>query len=142
MPVSTAVAEWKGKGTEGRGTMRPGSIEIAADYTLATRMRDVKGTNPEELIGAAHAGCFSMSLAAQLEMAGYDPQLVRTTADVRIENQEGGPAITGIKLKAEARVPGLEPEIFYQQAVDAVKTCPVSKALSGTKVELEAKLIA
>jgi osmotically inducible protein OsmC len=104
-------------------------------------MEDGAGTNPEELIGAAHAGCFSMALSAQLSNAGFTPKRIHTKAGVRFEKQGEGFAITEINLQTEADVPGIDNAKFQELAQAAKKGCPVSKALAGTQINLEAKLL-
>jgi osmotically inducible protein OsmC len=140
MPIRKASAEWNGDLKSGRGRMRLGSGAIEADFSFATRMGDQPGTNPEELIGAAHAGCFSMALAAALAGAGHTPEQVRTTAVVHLDKVEDGFAITQIRLQTEGRVPGIDQATFLDLAEKAKATCPVSKALAGAEIELEATL--
>lgn len=141
MPVRTAEAEWKGTVTEGTGTVKLGSGAFEGAYSFRSRMEDGAGTNPEELIGAAHAGCFSMALSAQLTRANFKPTRIHTTAQVRFDKVEGGFAITSITLHTEVKAPGLDEATFQQQAHEAKENCPVSKALAGTKITLQAKLI-
>jgi osmotically inducible protein OsmC len=138
MPIRTSSAEWKGTLKEGSGTMKVGSGTFEGPYTFASRFESGKGTNPEELIGAAHAGCFSMFLAAVLTDAGFPPRSIRTTAAVHLEV---GPTITRIELATEAWVPGLEEQAFLGHAEAAKKNCPVSKALAGPQITLSAKLV-
>lgn len=140
MPIRKASAEWNGDLKSGRGRMRLGSGAIETDYSFATRMGDQPGTNPEELIGAAHAGCFSMALAAALAAAGHKPEQVRTTAIVHLDKVADGFAITQIRLQTEGRVPGIDRATFLELAEKAKETCPVSKALAGVEIELEATL--
>jgi osmotically inducible protein OsmC len=104
-------------------------------------MGDGAGTNPEELIGAAHAGCFSMALSAGLGAAGFKPERIATHAQVHFGQVEGGFAISKIELTTEARVPGLEADAFQEAAQNAKKNCPVSKALAGVEITLDAKLV-
>ena len=104
-------------------------------------MAEGAGTNPEELIGAAHAGCFSMALSAQLAQAGFKPQKVHTTAKVHFEKQGEGFHIPLIELTAEASIPNIDDATFQKNAEDAKKNCPVSKALSGVEIRLSAKLV-
>jgi osmotically inducible protein OsmC len=141
MPARTAEAEWKGSVTEGAGTMKLGSGAFEGEYSFKTRFEDGVGTNPEELIAAAHAGCFSMALSAQLGRAGFTPTRIHTTAKVHLTKSEGGFSINQIDLDTEAEVPGISPEVFQEQADGAKKGCPVSKALAGVDIKLNAKLV-
>lgn len=141
MPTRTAEAEWKGNLTEGKGTVKLGSGAFEGPYDWRSRSADGPGTNPEELIGAAHAGCFSMALSAQLAAAGTPPTRVHTTARVHLEKQGEGFAIPLIELTTEAEVPGLDAAAFQQQAETAKAGCPVSKALAGTQIQLKATLL-
>lgn len=138
MPIRTSTAEWRGTLKEGSGTMRFGSGAYEGAYTFASRFESGKGTNPEELVGAAHAGCFSMFLAALLTSAGHPPVSVRTAATVHLE---AGPVIERIELVTEAEVPGIEEGAFQEHAEAAKKGCPVSKALAGPVVTLRATLV-
>jgi lipoyl-dependent peroxiredoxin len=139
MAVRSSSAEWKGTLKEGAGTMKLGSGAWEGPFTFASRFESGKGTNPEELIGAANAGCFSMFLAALLTDAGFKPTRVRTTATVHLGE---GPTITLIELNTEAVVPGLDEAAFQKHAEKAKTDCPVSKALAGPKITLKAKLSA
>lgn len=141
MPARNAEAEWKGDLREGSGRMKLGSGAYEGAYSFRSRMEDGPGTNPEELIGAAHAGCFSMALAARLSAAGHAPTRIHTTAAVHFDKIEGGFAITRIDLRTEAAVPGLDQAAFQQEAQAAKETCPVSKALAGTQITLDARLV-
>jgi osmotically inducible protein OsmC len=141
MPVRIAEAEWKGNLREGQGTMKLGSGAFEGRYSFPSRFESGQGTNPEELIGAAHAGCFSMALSAGLSKAGFTPTRIHTTAKVHLEQVGGGFAITKIELATEAQIPGIDNVTFQQQAEAAKKGCPVSKALAGTAVTLTAKLV-
>ena len=141
MAVRTADAQWEGSLQDGNGTMRLGSGAFEGRYSFASRFEDGPGTNPEELIGAAHAGCFSMALSGALSRAGHPPTRIQTTARVHIERGDEGFAITRIELATEAEVPGLDEPAFREQAETAKATCPVSKALAGTEISLEAKLV-
>jgi osmotically inducible protein OsmC len=138
MPIRTSSAEWKGTLKEGSGTMKLGSGAFEGPFSFSSRFESGKGTNPEELIGAAHAGCFSMFLAALLTDAGFPPTIVRTTATVHLD---AGPTITKIELATEAAVPRLDQKAFLAHAEAAKKNCPVSKALAGPQVTLSAKLL-
>lgn len=119
--------------------MESGAYEGA--YTFASRFKDGKGTNPDELLGAAHAGCFSMALSLELSEAGYEPQSINTRAEVTFEVTGDGPAITGIKLITEANVPDINNDSFQQFTKDTKEGCPVSKALAGTTITLDATLM-
>ncbi|MBS1810846.1 MAG: OsmC family protein [Acidobacteria bacterium] len=141
MPVRTAEAEWTGTVTEGRGSVKLGSGAFEGAYSFRSRMEDGVGTNPEELIGAAHAGCFSMALSGQLTRAGITPTRIHTTAQVRFDKVDAGFAITNITLNTEVEAPGLEDAAFQQHAQEAKMNCPVSKALAGTQINLQAKLL-
>lgn len=133
MAVQTASAEWKGSLKEGSGQMRAGSGAVDGPYTFVSRFETGPGTNPEELIGAAHAGCFSMALAAALGRAGHNPTSVRTTAKVHLGAGEAGPSITQIDLEVEGEVPGMDQAKFEEFAEGAKTGCVVSRALAGVK---------
>lgn len=139
MPIRTATAAWQGTSREGHGTMHFDGYD--GPYTHKSRFGDAAGTNPEELIGAAHAGCFSMALASQLAKAGFTAESIRTTASVHIDPVDGEHAITAIDLATDARVPGIDQSTFLQLADMAKKTCPVSKALSAVPINLDARLL-
>ena len=138
MAVRTSTAEWKGTLKEGGGTMRLGSGAFEGPYTYASRFESGPGTNPEELIGAAHAGCFSMFLAALLTGAGFSPKRIATTAKVHLDE---GPRITLIELTTQAEVPGLTDADLQKHAEIAKKNCPVSMALAGPEIRLQAQLM-
>ena len=140
MPVRTAEAEWKGDLAQGSGRMRTETGSFEGSYSAGSRFEKAKGTNPEELIAAAHAGCFSMALSAQLAKAGHPPQSVKTTARVHIEKQAEGYAITRIELTCRARVPDIDPATFKEKSEAAKQGCPVSKALKAVTVTLDAQL--
>ena len=141
MPVRKAEAEWKGTLREGKGEIKTESGSFNGQYSFGTRFENGKGTNPEELIGAAHAGCFSMALAAGLEKAGKPAKRVHTTAAVRLEKVGDSFGITKIDLTTEAEVPGMDDAAFQSAAKAAKEGCPVSKALSGVQISLNAKLV-
>jgi len=141
MVARRAEAEWQGDLRSGKGQVSLGSGAWSGPYSFRSRFESGDGTNPEELIGAAHAGCFSMALAAGLTAAGHAPERIHTVATVDIEQQDGGFAIPRILLKTEARVPGIDEAGFGEHAQAARANCPVSKALAGTAIELEAKLL-
>ena len=141
MPTRTAEAVWNGSLLEGKGTMSVGSKAFSGAYDWRGRSGDGAGTNPEELLGAAHAGCFSMALSHQLAQAGHPPKRVHTTAKVSFEKQGEGFAITKIELRTEAQVPGVDNAAFQKFAQGAKENCPVSKALKATPITLDAKLL-
>ncbi len=142
MPTRTSEAKWSGDLKQGSGTMRLGSGAYEGAYTFKSRMETGTGTNPEELIAAAHAGCFSMALSAMLSGAGHVPTSVKTVANVTFEAKDGGFAITKIALTTEGVVPGLDAAGFTKFAEDAKKGCPVSKALAAVpEITLTAKLV-
>ena len=141
MVARKADAEWQGDLRSGKGRVSLGSGTYSGPYSFRSRFESGDGTNPEELIGAAHAGCFSMALAAGLSAAGHAPERIHTVATVDIEQQDGGFAIPRIRLETEARVPGIDQAAFKEHAETAKASCPVSKALAGTTIELEAKLV-
>lgn len=141
MPTRKANAQWNGDLKNGTGTMELASGSFQGNYTFASRFKNGNGTNPEELIGAAHAGCYSMALSNELAEAGYDPEFVKTNAEVTFEITDDGPAITAIKLICEANIPKIEEDEFNNFAEGAKKGCPVSKALAGTDIILEAILL-
>lgn len=140
MPVRSGDAEWTGSLQEGEGSLRLGRGAFEAPYSFGTRFEDEPGTNPEELIAAAHAACYSMALSGGLGRAGYTPESIRTQAQVRIEKQETGFAITSIELTTEARVPGIDDAEFQKIAAATKNGCPVSKALASVPIELVATL--
>ena len=141
MAERTARAEWKGSLREGAGEMELGSGAYRGPYSFRSRFEQGAGTNPEELIGAAHAGCFSMALSAGLGAAGYTPTRIETKARVRLEKAGEGFEIRSIELDTEAQVPGIDDASFQQQAENAKRNCPVSKALAGPEIRLEARLV-
>jgi lipoyl-dependent peroxiredoxin len=138
MAVRRSSAEWKGTLKQGAGTMKVGSGAWEGPYTFASRFESGRGTNPEELVGAAHAGCFSMFLSALLSDAGFTPTRISTTATVHLGD---GPVINLIELSTEALVPNLTDAALQKHAEAAKKDCPVSKALAGPKITLTAKLL-
>jgi osmotically inducible protein OsmC len=141
MAKRTASAVWEGTLKDGKGRVKLGSGAFEGQYSFASRFEEGTGTNPEELIGAAHAGCFSMALAASLSRAGFNPTRISTTASVSLGKVGEGFKITSIELNTEAEVPGLEESAFLEQAETAKKNCPVSQALTGTEISLKAKLV-
>jgi osmotically inducible protein OsmC len=141
MVARSAEAEWKGSLTGGSGTMRLGSGAFEGAYSFKTRFENEPGTNPEELIAAAHAGCFSMALSLVLGQAGFEPRRIHTTAKAHIEKAGEGFKITHIDLDTEADVPNIEERQFQEQAEAAKRGCPVSQALAGTNITLNARLV-
>jgi lipoyl-dependent peroxiredoxin len=140
MPARTATARWEGGLRDGKGSMRLGGGAFEGQYSFSSRFEDGVGTNPEELIAAAHAGCFSMALSAGLEKAGYTANSVDTTANVHLSPADGGFRISRIELSCIADVPGIDDAAFAEQAEGAKENCPVSKALAAVDIALEAKL--
>jgi lipoyl-dependent peroxiredoxin len=141
MATRNGSAEWSGNLMDGSGTVTVGDGVWSGDYSFASRFEDGDGTNPEELIAAAHAGCFTMALSAQLGEAGHAPNSVKTTARVQIRNVDGLPTIDEIKLDTVGDVPGIDESTFQEQAEAARSGCAVSRALAGVKtIELTAKL--
>jgi osmotically inducible protein OsmC len=141
MATRTGSAVWEGALKDGRGTIKVGSGAFEGAYSMLSRFESAKGTNPEELIGAAEAACFSMALAFNLQKSGHPSKRVSTTATVKLEPGDGGFKITSIDLKTEADVPGIDDTKFREQAELAKKNCPVSVALAGTQINLDAKLL-
>lgn len=141
MPERTAQAHWEGPVKEGNGRITVESGAVAADYSFGARFENQTGTNPDELLGAAHAGCFTMVLALGLTEAGHPPAHIDTTAHVAIEKGSSGFDIPHIALRVEADVPGLEAAAFATLAQSAKENCPVLKALTGTDISLDAKLL-
>lgn len=141
----TATAAWRGTGADGSGSLSgPSGVLDGTPYSAAKRFQNEDGkagTNPEELIAAAHAGCFIMALSFRLSGAGYTPTELRCTASIDMDNSSGGWAFEKITLHLEAEVPGIEEAEFLELASAAKTGCPVSKALSAVPMELEAKLV-
>lgn len=142
MAQRNAKAAWHGGLKNGQGNVELGSGSFRGKYSFKSRFESGTGTNPEELIGAAHAACFSMALAHGLEEAGYTPESIETSARVTIEPVGGGFAITGIHLDTRGSVPDIEESEFLRHAEIAKENCPVSKALAATAIDLEASLAA
>jgi osmotically inducible protein OsmC len=140
MPARKADARWEGSLQEGQGTMRLGGGAYEGPYSFKSRFEDGNGTNPEELIAAAHAGCFSMALSGALGRAGHEPRSVATTANVHLNKTDEGFRIQKIDLTTEADVPGLDDATFQEIAQQAKATCPVSVVLAGAEITLEATL--
>ena len=141
MPTRNAEATWEGDLKSGKGNMKLAGGAYNGAYSFASRFEQGTGTNPEELIAAAHAGCFSMALSHGLAQAGFPPKRVHTTARVHLEKAEGGFAIPRIDLETEANVPNITEDAFRQQAETAKKNCPVSKLLKGADITLNARLV-
>lgn len=140
MPTRRSTAVWEGPIADGRGTMTIGAGVWSGPFSVPSRFEDGEGTNPEELLAAAHAGCFSMALSAALTRAGFSPQRISTTAEVTIERVGEAWRITRIHLDTTARVPDADPDTFARLAEEAKTNCPVSVALAGPDITLEARL--
>lgn len=141
MAVRNAEAVWEGNLKSGKGSMKVGSGAFESPFTYATRFEEEPGTNPEELIGAAHAGCFSMALSGDLEKAGFSPRRVYTKAQIHLGRVEGKARITEIHLDTEADVPGISNEQFQQIANGTKVGCPISAALEAVNITLTARLM-
>ena len=139
MPVRKAEAVWEGDLPNGSGTMKMGT-SYEGPYSASSRFQEGSGTNPEELLAAAHAGCFSMAFSKVLSDAGHTPNRIHTTAKVHIEKQEVGFAITRVQLVTEADVPGLDEKTFQTSAESAKDNCPVSRLFKGAEISVEATL--
>ena len=140
MPKRSASAEWKGGLKGGNGTMNVTRANFQTPYTFPSRFEEGQGMSPEDLIAAAHAGCFSMAFSAGLEKAGFTPESVQTTATVTLEPVNGAPTIHRIDLETVARVPNIDEAEFQKQAEDAKANCPVSRLYKGAEIKLNAKL--
>ncbi len=140
MAIRSASAIWKGDLREGRGSVSTESGAVDGPYTFKSRFEDGPETNPEELIGAAHAGCYSMALSNILAEAGHTPDSITTTAEVKLEMLDDGPTITSIALTTRGRVPGLDASAFLEHAEAAKVGCPVSRALGAVDITLDAAL--
>jgi osmotically inducible protein OsmC len=140
MPARNATAVWNGSLKEGGGTVKLGSGAFEGKYSFVSRFESGSGTNPEELIAAAHAGCFSMALSGALGKAGFSPARIQTTATVHLEKVGDAFAITRIDLDCEAAVPGISDSAFQEQAGGAKANCPVSRALKAVEITLKARL--
>lgn len=141
MPARKGTATWEGTLKQGKGSMQLGSGAYDGPFSFQSRFESGTGTNPEELIGAALAGCFSMALSANLEEAGHAARKVETTANVKLEMIDGTPTITTIDLQNESDVPGIDEKAFQEQAEKTKTGCPVSRALAGPEITLSAKLV-
>ncbi len=140
MPVRKATAVWHGSIKDGHGHLSFGDGAFEGDYTTGSRFEEAEGTNPEELLGAAHAGCFSMALSSGLSAAGTPPNHIQTEAQVTIEQTDAGWTVTKILLVTEANVPGIDQAAFQEAAEKAKLNCPVSRALGGVAISLQATL--
>jgi osmotically inducible protein OsmC len=141
MPTSNASAVWEGGFKSGRGHFKAGSSAFEGDYSVPTRFEGAKGTNPEELIAAAHAACFSMALAGGLERGGTPPTRISTKAACTIEKAGDGFQITRMRLEVVGKVPGIDQAGFVRAAESAKKGCPVSGALQGNvQIDMDARL--
>src|SRR4051794_1809161 len=142
MAARTANALWEGPLQDGRGQMSLGSGAFEGEYSFKSRFEEGEnGTNPEELVAAAHAGCFSMALALVLGQDGHDPDSIQTQAKIRMRNTDAGPTITGVALTTKGKVPGIDEAAFKEAAETAKKSCVVSRALAGVEeITLEATL--
>ena len=139
--IRKAKAVWQGTGRDGSGALTTGSgVLSSSPYGFKTRFEDAPGTNPEELIAAAHAGCFTMALAFQLQTAGFTPDQLTTEAAISLDSKDGGFTITKSALTLTAKVPGLDQATFDKLAGVAEKNCPVSKLLNA-EITLDAKLL-
>jgi osmotically inducible protein OsmC len=140
MPTRKAHARWEGTIKDGKGTVDFGNGAFKGAYSFGSRFADGAGTNPEELLGAAHAGCFAMALSLILGEAGFTPDYIDATAHVTIERQDGGFKITKSHIVCEARVANVDRAAFAKHAEAAKANCPVSQALAGTNITLDATL--
>jgi osmotically inducible protein OsmC len=142
MAKRTSEAHWEGTLRDGKGRFSTESGEVSGVYSFSTRFEEQEGSNPEELVGAALASCFSMKLAGDVESAGHKPDSVRTVATVSIDEGESGYAISGIGLDSEAGIPGIDPGEFEKIAQSSKENCPVGKALAAVPITLRARLSA
>jgi lipoyl-dependent peroxiredoxin len=140
MAVRKANARWEGDLQSGNGKFAVNSGSFEGAYSFSTRFEEEPGTNPEELIGAAHAACFSMAFSAAVAKAGYTPNRVETTANVHLDKTDSGFSISKIVLDMEADIEGIDEDAFQEHAEGAKKNCPVSRALSAVNIELNARL--
>ena len=140
MPTRNAEARWEGSLQDGKGSLRTATGSVDLPYSFQSRFEEGSGTNPEELIAAAHAGCFSMALANGLSKAGHVPESVETTAKVHLEKGDDGFSIPRIDLVTTAKVSGLDDAEFQEIAQATSKACPVSKVLTGAEIVLDATL--
>ena len=142
MPTRKAEAEWEGNLAEGSGRLKVGSGAFEGAYSFKSRFEEGQAaTNPEELLGAAHAGCFTMALTAGLSRAGIKPKRIHTEARVKLEKVGEAFSITQIELETEAEIPDVDDAAFQKYALDAKQNCPLSKALAATPISMTAKLL-
>lgn len=141
MPVRSAEAVWEGDLKAGKGTIQTQSGAYQGAYSFSSRFEEGKGTNPEELIAAAHAGCFSMAFSHGLAQAGHTPKRVHTTAKVHLQKSDAGFSIPKIDLVTEAEVPGIDDAALQQEADKAKQNCPISKLLAAAEITLELKRV-
>lgn len=141
MPVRSAQAVWEGSSREGKGTVRAEGGGFEGPYSYGSRFEEGAGTNPEELLAAAHAACFAMALSSRLTKAGTPPQRIQASSHVAIEKVEGDWAVTGIRLEVEAHVPGASQGDFDRLAEDARANCPIARALRAVPITLKANLL-
>jgi osmotically inducible protein OsmC len=141
MPIRTSSARWEGNLTEGRGTLKTGKGGYQGNYSFKSRFEEGEGSNPEELIGAAHAGCFSMAFSGDLAKAGFTPNSVETTAKVHLDKGDAGFSVTRIELDTIGDVPGIDADTFQKIAEGAKENCPISRLLSpGAQISVNAIL--
>ena len=141
MPIRTASARWEGNLTEGSGTVKTGKGGYQGNYSFKSRFEEGEGTNPEELVAAAHSGCFSMAFSKGLADAGFTPTSVETTAKVHLDKTDGGFGVTRIELDTVGDVPGIDADTFQKIAEGAKENCPISRLLSpGAQISLSARL--
>lgn len=140
MAIRNAEARWEGTLKEGKGTVKLGSGAFEGAYNFTSRFEEGTGTNPEELLGAAHAGCYSMALNAGLERAGFTSEYVHTTANVHLTRGDAGMSISQIDLVVEAKIPGIDESQFLQMAEDTKENCLISRALNVPEMNVKATL--
>ena len=140
MPIRSASAEWRGALRDGSGDVRTESGAVDSPYSFDSRFASGAGSNPEELLAAAHAGCFTMAVSNELASAGHPPTRAHTTAKVHVEKADGGFEIPTIELDLEADVPGIDDEAFQRIATHAKENCPLSKVLQAAEIRLTARL--
>jgi osmotically inducible protein OsmC len=140
MPIRNAEAEWKGDLKGGAGTLSSASGALSGKYSFASRFEEGTGTNPEELIGAALASCYSMALANNLAQAGHTPDSVRTSAKVHLEKTDKGQTVTKIDLTARVKAPALDAATLTEKAETTRTTCPMARALGAVQINVDAKL--
>lgn len=141
MATRSAEAVWNGTLREGNGVMKMRSGSYEGPFTFASRFEEGDGTNPEELVAAAHAGCFSMALSADLVRAGYTPNRISTTAKVHLGPVDGKPTVHTIELITEANVPNIEDAAFQEIAQGTKQNCPISRLVTGAEIKVDAKLV-